>query len=200
MYTEISDSIGRFFTNLKNTTDSVDYETFVAALPTDSTEAFDVFGSRSTGLKDTMNALTDSLGKYVLLLHNAIDPTDQLTHAQFWAELSSAMTCFYADTTILTVDYLLDQSFGTGASANLRLADDFDCAGDLQTNLAGAQMSYNQSLGSCIGTLGCPGLLRPLCVGACYAYFTNIYNNAKLSYLCIYYRCMNKTCPVANML
>jgi hypothetical protein len=117
-YTEFTDSIARFFANLKTTTDAENFAGFVEALPTDSIEAFNVFGTRSAGLKDSMNALIDSLNNNLNLLRTAIDPYNLMSVAVFFDTLSSKISCFLADTTINSVVYLVEQCYGTGASTN----------------------------------------------------------------------------------
>jgi|GEM_PF-6846806 len=192
-YTEITDSAARFLGNLKKTSNPDDYESFENAIARDSIEAFNVFGIRSTGLKDSMNALTDSLGVYALLLRNAIDPDNLMTVGRFFDTLSSRITCFLNDITINNLEYLLEQCFGSSTSTN-RMAG--PCEEAFAANLVSARANFQTGLASCVSAVACQaGWWRFVCLGLCYTVHSGIYNEAKSSYFCIYLMCRGLECP-----
>ncbi len=193
-FTELNDSLARFFIDLKKTTDSADYADFENAFPTDTTEALNVFGSRSNGLKDTMNALSDSIARYDGLLHSEIDFYNVMSRSTYADTLISRINCFFQDTTINTIDYTLDQCFGTGAAENMRLAGDLDCMSDMQSALQTARSNFETNLVNCYATLTCPGFWRPFCMAGCYVAYNGIYNEAKITAYCNYRHCMHMGC------
>jgi len=194
-YLEIQDSVARFLNHVKKTTDSVDYSNFTTAILTDSIDAFNVFGiTRKENLKDSMNALMDSLKVYTGLIRMEIDPNLTLTDSQFATALNSKIACVNADPAINTISYLLENTFGTGASI-LRLYNDDGCADNLRAALTAARASYNYAMVGCAAGAGCPGWWKVACVAACYVYNATVYNENKIDAFCDYRACMNLSCP-----
>jgi hypothetical protein len=195
-YTEATDSLARFFAYLRRTTDSKDYESFVDDMATDSIEAFNIFGSRSSDLKDSMQALIDSLNTYTLSLQSIIDPYNTMSLAAFSDTLYSRITCFLSDTSVNTIDYLFEKCAGTGQSI-LRVAGDLDCRANLGAALTAARASYNYANIACLGFGSCSttGLYRLLCVGACLAATSIVYDRNKTDAFCDYFDCMGRSCP-----
>lgn len=190
IYTEFTDSIARFFTNLKNTTSNDEYANFTGALATDSIEAFDVFGSRSTGLKDSMNALIDSLNSNLALLRIAIDPYSLMSVGAFFDTLATRISCFLADTTINTLEYLVEQCYGTGESTNRLAGDPGPCEDTFRSDMASARYTHNLAVIGCLSVGGaCTGWWRLACIGACLLAGEIIYNDAKGDIFCNYLSC-----------
>ena len=190
VFTEFTDSISRFYTHLKNTTDAEDYASFVEALPTDSIEAFNIFGDRSTGLKDSINALIDSLNNNLDLLRTAIDPYGLMSLGAFLDTLSSRISCFLADTTINTLEYQVEQCYGTGESTNRLAGEPGPCEGTFNSDMSNARFTHNLALIACTGMGGnCVGPWRLLCIGICAAAVEVAYNSTKGDIFCDYLSC-----------
>jgi len=192
-YTQFTDSMVRFLGNLQRS-DTAAYTDFMDHIPTDSIDAFDVYGSRATDLKDSMNALIDSISTYFTLLFSAIDPYNTMSKSAFYDTLTSRINCFLGT---VSIEYLVDQTLGAGAYEDLRLApDNLGCVETLQSGMIAAQNSYNNSLGSCVAALGCPkNFWFFICAGGCIAYYSIVYDQTKRQLLCQYFNCLNKNCP-----